>query len=357
MIDIQEATVSYERWLARFMPLSAAQLVEKHRQMARARLPFLRATFYRWCQLWLSLAGDEGKAARVLAVGDLHVENFGTWRDIEGRLCWGVNDFDEVAVMPWTNDLARLAASAVLASTDGHLSIGARRACDALLEGYSEGIAEGGRPFVLEEDRGWLRRIAMGELRNPRRFWRRLDRLPSARTVDPAVHALLAAAMPDPRVAFRVARRAGGMGSLGRPRFVGIGDWLGGKVAREAKALAPSALTWASGRGSGAILSAALVDTAVRVPDPGLRLRRRWVIRRMAPHCARIELADLPDRRSDDRLLRSMGYETANIHLGTKGARRLIARELDRLHPRWLHRLTARLVEATERDWRAWRSR
>jgi len=31
----------------------------------------------------------------VLAVGDLHVENFGTWRDAEGRLIWGVNDFDE----------------------------------------------------------------------------------------------------------------------------------------------------------------------------------------------------------------------------------------------------------------------
>ena len=31
----------------------------------------------------------------VLAVGDLHTENFGTWRDAEGRLIWGINDFDE----------------------------------------------------------------------------------------------------------------------------------------------------------------------------------------------------------------------------------------------------------------------
>ena len=28
-------------------------------------------------------------------------ENFGTWRDADGRLVWGVNDFDEAAVMPW----------------------------------------------------------------------------------------------------------------------------------------------------------------------------------------------------------------------------------------------------------------
>ena len=33
--------------------------------------------------------------ALELSVGDLHVENFGTWRDSEGRLIWGINDFDE----------------------------------------------------------------------------------------------------------------------------------------------------------------------------------------------------------------------------------------------------------------------
>src|ERR1039458_5738131 len=34
-------------------------------------------------------------APKVLAVGDLHVGSFGTWRDTEGRLSWGVDDFDE----------------------------------------------------------------------------------------------------------------------------------------------------------------------------------------------------------------------------------------------------------------------
>ena len=32
-------------------------------------------------------------AAQVLAIGDIHLENFGTWRDVDGRLVWGVNDF------------------------------------------------------------------------------------------------------------------------------------------------------------------------------------------------------------------------------------------------------------------------
>ena len=48
----------------------------------------------------------------MLAVGDIHIENFGTWRDNDGRLIWGVNDFDEAAEMPYALDLVRLTTSA-----------------------------------------------------------------------------------------------------------------------------------------------------------------------------------------------------------------------------------------------------
>jgi uncharacterized protein (DUF2252 family) len=355
---ITEATASYERWLAGFMELSAAQLRDKHRLMGEARLPFLRATFYRWCQLWLRLAGAARRTTRVLAIADLHVENFGTWRDADGRLIWGVNDFDEVAVMPWTNDLARLCASAHMAVADDRLSIGRRDACDAVLEGYAAGIAAGGRAFVLEEQHGWLRRIATGELRDPRHYWKKLERLPTTppARVDPEARAAIAASMPRPLTGFRVARREGGLGSLGRPRFVGMGDWHGGAVAREAKALAPSALVWAEGGRSTTIHYEALIERAVRAPDPVLHVAGRWVVRRMAPHCARIELSDLPDRRDEYRLLVSMGFETANNHLGTKGARARIARELRGLDRRWLHQLTETLVDATLDDWRAFRA-
>jgi uncharacterized protein (DUF2252 family) len=51
-------------------------------------------------------------APQVLAVGDLYTENFGTWRDAEGRLVWGVNDLDEAHPLPYTNDLVRLATRA-----------------------------------------------------------------------------------------------------------------------------------------------------------------------------------------------------------------------------------------------------
>jgi len=51
------------------------------------------------------------------------LKNFGTWRDIDGRLVWGVNDFDEACVYPYTMDLVRLAASALLAARAEHLTM------------------------------------------------------------------------------------------------------------------------------------------------------------------------------------------------------------------------------------------
>ncbi len=80
-MDIHKATASYERWMAARTTPVKADLAFKHKQMAEAVFPFLRATFYRWVQLWEEVCADLAAAPSVLAVGDLHVENFGTWRD------------------------------------------------------------------------------------------------------------------------------------------------------------------------------------------------------------------------------------------------------------------------------------
>jgi hypothetical protein len=119
-MNIVKATHRFETWLGGHTTLVKPDLSLKHQRMAEAVFPFLRATFYRWMQIWPEICPDLAKAPRVLAVGDLHVENFGTWRDIEGRLVWGVNDFDEAAVLPYTIDLVRLAASALFAIVHDH---------------------------------------------------------------------------------------------------------------------------------------------------------------------------------------------------------------------------------------------
>ena len=114
-MNISKSTGAYERWLAKFMVPVVADLRLKHESMRADAFTFFRATFYLWAQFWEHLPAPISKAPRILGIGDAHVENFGTWRDAQGRLVWGVNDFDESAVVPYTNDLVRLAVSGVLA--------------------------------------------------------------------------------------------------------------------------------------------------------------------------------------------------------------------------------------------------
>lgn len=356
-MDIQQATARYEKWLGRYMPLVRADVDEKHRRMALGPFLFLRATFYRWCQLWRATAGEAARGTRVLAVGDLHLENFGTWRDADGRLIWGINDFDEATVLPWTQDLVRLATGAYLAVGNEILGLGRRAASDAILEGYRAGIEAIGPAFVLEEQHGWLRRLGMSNLRHPTTFWQKLDGLPTARTVDRAAAAAIVGAMPARNLDIRFARRVAGMGSLGRPRIVGIAQWQGGLVAREAKALAPSAWLWAEGHDDASVIRyQEIIDRAIRVPDPTVRVVGSWLVRRLAPHCTRIELGDLIEGHDEARLLHAMGYETANVHLGTPGAARKIRKELDARKVRWLHDSAKTFSADVVRDWRAWRS-
>jgi uncharacterized protein (DUF2252 family) len=53
-------------------------LLSKHQQMKKNPFLFLRGTFYRWAQQWSSICSELCKAPQILAVGDLHVNSFGT---------------------------------------------------------------------------------------------------------------------------------------------------------------------------------------------------------------------------------------------------------------------------------------
>jgi hypothetical protein len=349
-MDIHESTRSYEAWLRAQIPIVRPDLEVKHRRMRESPFVFLRGTFYRWMELWPSVCATVADAPAILAVGDLHVENFGTWRDKEGRLIWGVNDVDEATSLPYTQDLVRLAASATLAVEARHFALTIREACEAIAEGYRRGIENGGSPFVLERRRPWLRQLALGELRDPVRFWKRLWSLPPARTGAP--HDALCSLWPDAQLQYRVVRRVAGVGSLGRPRFVALADWCGGPIAREAKALVPSAAEWIRGEKRGVSRSAEILRIAVRAPDPFFLVGERWIVRRLSPECSRIELVDLEKGRDEWKLLRAMGRETSNMHLGSGQAD--VAADLRRRKGRWLERAAVGMARAIERDWREW---
>ncbi|HEY6322050.1 MAG TPA: DUF2252 family protein [Thermoanaerobaculia bacterium] len=355
-MTIQQATQNYERWIAGLLEIVPEDLAAKHDKMAAAVFPFLRATYYRWAQVFPYLCKDLSRAPQVLAVGDLHVENFGTWRDAEGRLIWGINDFDETCRLPYVHDLVRLATSAHLAINDGHLKINAREACESILGGYREGLEASGRPFVLAEHSKSLREMATSRLIDPQKFWAKLDGLPTWKGDVPArAVKAISNLLPKPDLPRRIVHRVAGLGSLGRQRFVAIADWRGGRIAREAKALAPSAAVWAfGGEGQTRVLYQNVLDQSVRCIDPWVKVRRRWIVRRLAPDCARVELADLPEEREETRLLRAMGWETANVHLGSRSAHALLV-DLAARQGDWLHEAADTMLAAVTADWEAWR--
>jgi hypothetical protein len=358
-MNIQQATTAYEVWLGGKIPLIAADLKLKHQRMAEGAFPFLRATYYRFAQLWPENCPELAKAPAVLGVGDLHVENFGTWRDSEGRLIWGVNDFDEVCELPYTVDLVRLAVSEFLATAEGTGVCQPEDACEAILNGYTQGIQRGGNPFVLAEHHPVLRGLALNELRNPIRFWDKINSWPRAGKTPSNIQAILKRALPEAGLSFQILHRQAGLGSLGRRRFTLVAPWRGGYIAREAKQLVPSAWHCFDKKQNPKIFYSDAITRAIRararVADPMLCVREGWVIRRLAPDCSRIELNQLPVKRDGMKLLHAMGFETANIHLGTPGAAKKITADLRKRPSEWLYKAARAMEQAIVSDWKQWR--
>ena len=355
-MEIKQASQVYEAWLGNRITLIPADLELKRQRMAESPFPFLQATFYRWIQRWPEVCPDLATAPVVLSVGDLHVENFGTWRDAEGRLIWGINDFDEAFPMPYTNDLVRLAASAILAIRENQLSLDAQDACAAILAGYSATLNQGGCPFVLAQRHPWLRDLAHSNLRDPVAFWDKLGQLPvTTETIAPEAIATLERWLPEKGLSYKLVHRIAGLGSLGRQRFVALADWRGGLIAREAKALTVSACLWEKQAGeAGEILYQKILDTAVRVLDPWVQLSGSWLVRRLAPDCSRVELAALPKDRDQQKLLHAMGQETANVHAADGQSKAAIQADLQKRQGKWLRKAAEAMGEATQEDWKQW---
>ena len=334
MDSILKATASYEAWLMEHMgeagDLNAFDA--KHRLMKEGEFPFFRATFYRWAQRWKEEAEElaTDPTPRLLSIGDVHVENFGTWRDDEGRLVWGANDFDEASELAWTSDLVRLATSALLAAESNTVPMTPQEICGRISSGYRRQMEAGkqARPFILAEENPELVTLMNAARKDPAVFWDKLrtKKTALASEVPPSAQAALISALPkdiSDKVEWREINPAAsppGMGSIGRRRYYAVAHWGGAWMAREAKALAPSANAWALGDSSGSIHIGTLLDNAVRSPDPWFEWRGDWLVRRLAPDAVKANFSDVDspalDKRTAKKLFDAMGAETANIHLG-----------------------------------------
>jgi uncharacterized protein (DUF2252 family) len=243
------------------------RLALKYRTMRDSPLGFLRGAAHLF---YARLAAGPGLVATPLAwiCGDLHVENFGSYRG-DNRLAYvDINDFDEAALAPAGWDLLRFLTSLSVA--------GDRLASDPqdlktlaveYLGAYADAMALG-KPFWIEREaaQGPLRDLLDG-LRDRKRVdflnertvldgkRRRLrtdgkKALPASRAQRDAACAVVdrfAADQPDPD-RFRVldvARRVAGVASLGIERFVILVEGKGspdGNLLLDLKQALPSSL-------------------------------------------------------------------------------------------------------------------
>ncbi|MGO6967861.1 DUF2252 family protein [Rhizobium leguminosarum] len=337
MTTISQSVRNFETWLAGELggDLVKDDLREKHEKMRSDDFVFLRATYWRWCEIILDICPELTGAPEVLAIGDTHLENFGTWRDIEGRLVWGVNDFDDAAVMPYALDLVRLAASAVLARGGDGPSV--RMIGELILSGYRRGL-ENPLPVILERDHKWLRKALLLPNSERREFWEKYEMLqPGKKPASPAYVKALADALPLGSGSFVAKPRSGGTGSLGRPRFVAYAEWLGGPVLREAKALVPSAWSLRHNPQDVAIHASEIANGRARSADPHYRVSGRTLVRRLSPNSCKVEIDRHPEILLSPTMLELMGFEIANCHCDDAAAVAAILKDLAARGNDWLH--------------------
>lgn len=79
-----------------------------------------------------------------------------------------------------------------------------------------------------------------------------------------------------------------------------------------------------------------------------------WTVRRLAPDCSQIELVAVPRKKDQDDWLRTMGWEAANIHIGTPRVAAAILADLKRRPAQWLRNAAAAMEAATRKDHSVW---
>ena len=344
----------YEHWVRAQLgaEIVEADLAEKARVMRKSAFTFLRATYWRWAEIVPGLVPELTDAPVVLAVGDIHLENFGTWRDAEGRLVFGVNDFDEADQMPYTLDLLRLLVSAMLSANATMVDDMAA----FMLGGYTAAL-ESPRATVLDKEWQWLREPFVVADNRRLKFWDSIDKLQRASAPN-RFRAALALAMPEQGLAFDTAPRSAGVGSLGRPRWIGIAEWRGAPVVREAKALLTSGWSLAHGAAMAPIRSGEIAGGRFRSPDPWFQVADSIVVRRLSPNNRKIDAEKHADLLHDRRLHEVMGRELACLHLGS-GADDLAAAlkaDLSKRPTDWLASAAVRVAATVEAEFKQWKN-
>jgi len=375
------------------------RLAMKYARMRADPFVFLRGS----CHLFYARLPQQGvmrKAPRTWCCGDLHLENFGSYKGDNRQIYFDLNDFDEALLAPLTWDLVRGLASILVARRS--LRLGDRAGetalelCQAMLDAHAEALAAGKAYWVERETAPSPVSDLLASLRDrtrPMFLDSRTERIgrrrriridgrkalaasPAQRDAVQALVAGLPAPPGRPKSFFDVidvARRIAGTGSLGLERYIVLVRGKGSPDANyllDLKRALPSAPAHHAG-----IAQPRWADEAHRVIEVQRRMQavpmaflqplrfqgRSFVLRALQPSEDRVELAQ---RRHPVARLRNlvtlMGQCLAWAQLRSSG--RGGAANADEIidfarRRRWRRKLMAlarHMADAVETDWAAY---
>lgn len=236
-------------------------------KMRESAFIFLRAT----CHLFYErLPGSDvlSKAPATWVCGDLHLENFGSFKGDNRQVYFDINDFDEASLAPCTWELIRFLTSIrVGANSLGVNAAEAAVLCQRFIDAYSQALSEGKARWVERETTTGLvrdlldslkqrsrpqfldsRTVLKGKSRSIRLDGKKALPVNEAQRAKVTTFMAEFARSQDDPAFFRVrdvARRIAGTGSLGVERYIILIEGKGspdGNYLLDLKQAKPSAL-------------------------------------------------------------------------------------------------------------------
>lgn len=213
----------------------------KYRAMRASPFAFLRGT----CHLFYAQLPRQGfikSAPLVWSCGDLHLENFGSYKGDNRLVYFDINDFDEAALAPAGYDLVRMLTSLMVAADGTAIKVSdADDLCTTFVDTYAAALTVGKSYWVERETAQGLVRSLLDDLQTRKRPGflntrtvlkgkRRVLKIDGAKAL-PASTAQRACVVgfmaefaktqpnPDFYSVIDVARRIAGTGSLGVARY------------------------------------------------------------------------------------------------------------------------------------------
>jgi uncharacterized protein (DUF2252 family) len=134
------------------------RLLLKYRKMQSSSFAFFRATCHLFYEDWAAKAPSI-EAPNAWICGDLHLENFGSFKGDDRRVYFGMNDFDEAALAPCTWELSRFLTSIFVAAHElGIDQTEAKHLSQLYLAAYTEALKqEKSRNIRLETAEGLIK--------------------------------------------------------------------------------------------------------------------------------------------------------------------------------------------------------